>query len=526
MRVVECATDELPGLPELPSGPLMRFMVSFSDRGGQGTASACRGVTEAVQRKQAEAAGPARPAGGAGRSSRPDGWQAGDEIAERYRLDRPIGRGACAEVWRAEHVMLEAPAAVKLLSEAIRERTAELERRFLREARATSQLRSPHIVRVFDFGVQEHCAFMAMELLEGETLRQRLDRVGQLSPEETARIISQLAAGLEVAHDAGIVHRDLKPSNIFLAREGDQEVVKIVDFGIAKRTHFEGVDQLATQEGVLIGTPSYASPEQILEASQVDARSDLWQVAVVAFECLCGSRPFRSSSVGQLMLAIVSEQPPAPSTRATVPAGFDGWFARATEAEPSDRFTSARELADALCTVLTPDTARAQWVDARPSYSPPPANPFLATDELPTLPVAEMACCSPTEATAISSSLDLPDLRPRGRRLMVLAVLAGAAMGLFALLSVPSPSPAAQPVREASPAAVTPEPGDAVLPTPGVARDDEQIVPAPASSSVTAEVAPAPVPRPPLPRPSPRARAEEPVVSQSPSRRAEEALGI
>jgi serine/threonine-protein kinase len=511
----------------------MRFLVRFRERGVAETSSGARGVADALRDQRlggGEGAGAEEDVptakDGCRRGAR-SAWRPGSLIADRYRIEGLLGMGACAEVWRAEHILLESPAAVKLLSLARQHKKRELEGRFLREARATVQLRSPHIVQVFDFGVQADCAFMAMELLEGESLRQRLNRGRRLSPAQTARIVSQLAAGLQVAHDEGIVHRDLKPSNIFLARNGAAEVVKIVDFGIAKRTRFEGVDQLSTQKGVLIGTPSYASPEQILEASEVDAQSDLWQVAVVAFECLCGRRPFHAASIGQLMMAIVSQTPPAPSTMATVPAGFDEWFERATAMDPTERFGSATELAEELCKVLTPGISSARWVDERPSYVEPPARGAPGCDELSTVPLDGSAMGFGRDGAAATATFDMPDLRPRGRRTAVLLALVAFAVALIGLVGVlPSaPSPeldSAEPAAFAVAAETPPDVGEAAP------RGDRVVdvagIPAalstPPSPSVAADVRPLPSSPMRLRRPPPRPRPE------SPSRRAEDALGI
>jgi serine/threonine-protein kinase len=282
-------------------------------------------------------------------------------IGGRYRLIAPIGRGAMGEVWRAEHVSLNAPVAVKLLDPEVFRRTAgrdlaEIVNRFHREAKAAAKLRSPYVVQIHDHGVDNDVPYIAMELLEGETLADRLDQYGRLPNAQVARIIGHVARAMEAAHDAGIVHRDLKPENVFLVRHSDEEIAKVLDFGIAKLTEGRlAPDALdATQSGLLVGTPCYMSPEQAQGTKTVDWRSDLWSLAVMAYECICGERPFDSKAVGDLVLRICTHPIPVPSERAPVPPGFDAWWHRASCREPEGRFQSARELADALRSVLDP----------------------------------------------------------------------------------------------------------------------------------------------------------------------------
>ena len=159
------------------------------------------------------------------------------------------------------------------------------------------------------------------------------------------------------AHDAGIVHRDLKPDNVFLVRNDDDEITKVLDFGIAKATspNFEPVT--GTRTGAIMGTPHYMSPEQIEGGRAIDFRTDLWSMSVIAYECLTGLLPFDSDSLGGLALQICLKPIPVPSSVAPVPPGFDDWFARGTRRAPAERFQSAREMVDALRVVLAPGGA-------------------------------------------------------------------------------------------------------------------------------------------------------------------------
>jgi len=274
----------------------------------------------------------------------------GTILSNRYRLIRQLGRGGMGSVWVAEHLTLKSEVAVKLIDPAIAE-SPEALGRFMREAQASAALRSPHVVQVLDYGADGGVPFIAMELLQGESLGQRLERERRLSPETTARILGQVARAMARAHEAGIVHRDLKPDNIFLVQNDDEEVAKVLDFGIAKgkALGLATTDGLgATRTGAILGTPYYMSPEQTEGSRQIDHRTDLWSLGVIAFECLTGSRPFDGETLGGIIMAICARPIVTPSQVAVVPPGFDEWFARATARNPDARFASAKEQAHAL----------------------------------------------------------------------------------------------------------------------------------------------------------------------------------
>jgi hypothetical protein len=206
---------------------------------------------------------------------------------------------------------------------------------------------------VLDYGVDGDQPFIAMELLEGETLAQRLHRLGRLAPSEGLRIVTHIARAVTRAHESNIVHRDLKPDNVFLVRNEDEEVAKVLDFGVAKIKNPEWLEESTqTRTGSLIGTPHYMSPEQVQGNKTVDYRSDLWSMGVIAFEMFTGQRPFVGNALGDLVLQICVRELPIPSRLAPVPAGFDEWFANAAERDPERRFQSARDLAAALREVV------------------------------------------------------------------------------------------------------------------------------------------------------------------------------
>ena len=161
-------------------------------------------------------------------------------------------------------------------------------------------------------------------------------------PGDVGDMLYQVARGLNRAHEKGIAHRDLKPANIFIVAEGSDEIVKVLDFGIAKRfgelQATTGAFQ--TKIGLLVGTPHYVSPEQAIGSENIDYRTDIWAFAVIAFECMTGKRPFRGDTLGAILMAICQQPLPVPSSVATVPVGFDGWFARAAARNPDERFGS------------------------------------------------------------------------------------------------------------------------------------------------------------------------------------------
>jgi serine/threonine protein kinase len=299
-------------------------------------------------------------------------------LVGRYRLDERLGAGGMGSIWRAQHLVLAAPVAVKLIDrEAIPDE--ETLQRFMREAQSAATLRSPHVVQILDYGVDDKLPFIVMELLDGENLAQRLRRLGRLSPADTARIVTHIGRAVGRAHEAGIVHRDLKPENVFLIRNEDEEIAKVLDFGVAKVSvgalGHVGEEGTRTRTGSILGTPYYMSPEQAQGNKTVDARSDLWSLGVIAFECLTGKRPFYSDGLGDLVLQICIRDIPVPSDVGSVPIGFDAWFARAVARDPDARFQSARELTDALREVLGGEAREPQW--------PAPEVSVTSRDEAP-----------------------------------------------------------------------------------------------------------------------------------------------
>ncbi len=294
-----------------------------------------------------------------------------------------------AVVWRALHTETERPVALKLVRPnlASNEQAREL---FVREAKIAARIgRSEHIVDVLDAGVDDALLvpFLAMELLEGESLDARLQRDGAIPSEEAAHLFEQLADALDQAHAAGVVHRDLKPQNLFLARSRKGgAVLKVLDFGIAK------VAEAANQSSTQIGTPAYAAPEQLgpgwraiaegrgrTIASTVSPQTDVWAMGLTVFETLTGVHTgdlWGATTLAELPLKVVLEPTPLASARAgaqahRLPAGFDAWLTRCLELDATRRFPSAGDAIGALVPLLAGSSPPPQ-ARQHPSHAPPP----------------------------------------------------------------------------------------------------------------------------------------------------------
>ena len=274
---------------------------------------------------------------------------AGMMVTPSLRLERLIGEGAMGSVWVAEHLTLATNVAVKFIARDHRVKSREaVLTRFEREARAAAQIKSPHVVHMYDHGVMESgTPYIVMELLEGESLGARLRRGGPMPVDDVVALVRQVCKALAKAHELGIIHRDIKPDNIFLLPSDDDLFAKVLDFGIAKTT--TDPHEAVTTTGAMLGTPLYMSPEVVKSARQADHRADLWALAVVAYEALVGKPPFRGETVGALFFSICGDPVEPPSSRRKgLPRALDGWFSRALCQDPARRFDSAREVAESF----------------------------------------------------------------------------------------------------------------------------------------------------------------------------------
>jgi len=270
----------------------------------------------------------------------------------RYQIQSELGRGGMGTVYRALDPVLERTVAIKTLNPDLPEDVvAEMKARFVREAKSAGRLNHPNIVTIYDVDVAGEVAFIAMEYLEGKSLRQLLDSGAPLSFDAIADIAAQVAEALDYAGRFGIVHRDTKPANIMVSANG---FAKLTDFGLA----YVPSSQM-TQKGDILGSPKYMSPEQVQE-QPVDSRADLFALGIVLYEMLVHKTPFERPgiTVFGLMEAVVKEPVPSVTQQnPAVPAAFETILSRALAKNPKDRFQSGREFAEALRRVMTPAAA-------------------------------------------------------------------------------------------------------------------------------------------------------------------------
>src|SRR3954471_14977979 len=265
-----------------------------------------------------------------------------------YRILHELTSGGMGTVFRAEHVLLGRPAAVKLLRRDL-STSATLVQRFVNEAKAVTACKHPGIVEVYDFGYTEDGhAFIVMEFLDGESLGRRLARL-RLTEAQAAAIALGVASALRAAHRVGVIHRDLKPDNVFLVPDPDGGVdrTKVLDFGIAKLADAAS-DSRNTQTGALIGTPLYMAPEQARAAATIDHRADLYSLGCILFHMLTGRPPFVADGAGEIIALQMFGEVVPPSRLAPVSPELDRLVLRLLEKEPERRFASAGELVTAL----------------------------------------------------------------------------------------------------------------------------------------------------------------------------------
>jgi eukaryotic-like serine/threonine-protein kinase len=268
-----------------------------------------------------------------------------------YVVRKKIGQGGMGAVYLAEHPKIHRQVAIKVLLPEV-SRQAEVVQRFFHEARSSSEIHNEHIIDILDFGeLPDGTSYIIMEWLDGQSLREVIRQVQKLPTPRALHITRGIAQALAAAHASNIVHRDLKPDNIFLVRRGDDpDFVKVLDFGIAKLMgHRDGdANEIKTQTGALIGTPSYMSPEQC-RGQPVDQRTDIYALGVLMYQMFCGRLPFTAEGLGELLLAHMTQQPPVPHELAPeIPPGIEACILRALEKEQSKRFQYIEELLGVL----------------------------------------------------------------------------------------------------------------------------------------------------------------------------------
>lgn len=293
-----------------------------------------------------------------------------------YRIDAPIGEGGFGAVYRATHVDMQTRVALKVLKPEVAG-DPECRARFLREIRAIAKCAHPGIVRVLDAG-DEHWLWMAMELLEGEELTERIYRSAPLKAPTGVDLGAELAEAVAAAHAHGVIHRDLKPENVFLTKKPSPSRLKILDFGVAKVVRPNDGLTLMTRTGQAMGTPVYMAPEQFQDSSRVDVRTDVYSVGAVLFELFARRTPFDAPTIPQIVVQVMRDGPPSlASIRRDLPANVCALVHKAMAMDPGQRFQSA----DALCAALRrwDESAVVTTQDSTTPVPSPDVNAFAET---------------------------------------------------------------------------------------------------------------------------------------------------
>jgi len=353
--------------------------------------------------------------------------QPGEVVDGKYRVESLLGKGGMGAVFVVRHTQTQRPFALKcMLADLIGD--YEAEQRFIREAKLSGNVGHSGVVATYDIGRHRGCLYMVMELLSGEPLSTRLTR-GALSIGEATHLMITVLDAVAAAHQQGIVHRDLKPDNIFLHRGpgGGAYEPKILDFGISKALSPDGQPTLGlTKTGAMLGTPLYMSPEQVRASRDINQRTDIYALGVIAYQLLTGTVPFDGSGFAELVLKIVTGETVPPSSRnSSIPPGLDAVVMRAMSVEPEQRFADAKSFARALA----PFAVAPVYASQRPSAlsSTPPASMNVSVP-----PAARVPSVTPQSLTpfAAEARVSVP-VKP----VPWIAIAAGAAaLGLVAWL--------------------------------------------------------------------------------------------
>ena len=339
----------------------------------------------------------------------------GTIIAGKLRVVRQLGTGGMGAVYEVEHEFTTHRRALKMLHAEMLEHPIVVAR-FVREASAAGHIGNPHIVETFDAGKLDGGEpYIVMEMLQGETLGARLEKVRRLQLPELVDVIRQACDGIQAAHDAGIVHRDLKPENLFLIEKDGKPFVKILDFGVSKfdPTLTGGADG-TTKEGSALGTPYYMSPEQVDGDKDLDARTDVYALGVILYQCACGKRPFKADALPKLAV-LIHEGKPAPLSerRPELPIGFVEVVHKAMARDREQRFPTPRELGAALepFSAAALDATMLETSAIRGSSKPPPG-PVVARSERPQEPTQDAKRPGLTVGGS-ALSVAMPEAAPR-----------------------------------------------------------------------------------------------------------------
>jgi serine/threonine protein kinase len=396
-----------------------------------------------------------------------------------YTILRKLSTGGMGTVYYAEHALIGRSAAVKVLHPEL-SGSKEIVNRFFNEAKATTSIKHPGIVEIFDYGyLPTGDGYIIMEFLEGMSLARRIKRGVRYREGDAAMLVRGVCSALAAAHAKGIVHRDLKPDNIFLVDDAEAPIgerPKILDFGIAKLTDI-GLAGTATKTGAVMGTPTYMSPEQCRGTGQVDHRADLYSLGCILYELMCGRPPFKGLGAGELIGAHQHLQPSPPSKHEpAISSEMEQLIMCLLDKDPANRVQTAHALAHHLAKIATKHGYQISMthvtpVPGVPAVKPPPDDPATSMTEI----AGDPTTLSHGAAQSVAS---LPERRSRVWMIAPVIVLAAAVVAFVAVKSMqptesvqPASAPVAAPAPEVAPAPppppVPPEPVlEAVAATP------------------------------------------------------------
>jgi serine/threonine protein kinase len=426
--------------------------------------------------------------------------RAGYILADKYRVERVLGRGGMGLVVVARHLQLFEPVAIKFLMPEYQ--TSESVGRFMREAWAATKIKSEYVVRVTDVAsLPDGATYIVMDYLDGEDLARALQH-GPMSIEQGVELLLQMCEGLAEAHALGIVHRDLKPSNIVkILRSDGLHAIKVLDFGISKITHksMHVFNHAATTSAMMMGSPFYMSPEQMRSTRDVDARTDIWALGAIAYEMLTGRKAFDAFTLPELVLQIATCEPPAPRTvRRELPRRLERVIMRCLEKKPDKRYDDVSHLAADLL----------EFAPARARSHAERAQRVLHSSALEREPRAAV----PQARAPIA-----PIWRRAAR--FALLLMAAVAIGLWWFMQPRAAQPTAGVVKPVLAPAPSPPAPSVPNATPAI-----EAQPAPVTPPPEVKQAPAPLPRPAARPRLDASRAPAPVPATNKRRRAPERL--
>jgi serine/threonine-protein kinase len=314
--------------------------------------------------------------------------EAGQVVDDKYRIVRLIGAGGMGAVYEGVNISIHRRVAIKVLNTTAA-MNDDLVARFEREAQAAGRIGNDHILEVLDLGrLPSGDRYMVMEYLDGETLLDRMERQGKLSPDQILPLACQFLSALSAAHAAGIIHRDLKPENIFVLKEkaGRRDFVKLIDFGVSKFINLGPEASRVTRAGALIGTPCYLAPEQARGVGEVDVRSDIYAAGVILYEAVAGRLPYEGENFNDLLFKIALSDAPSPrSFEPSLDQGFEAIIVKAMARDPAARFQSVEDLRAALETWAEAHSISVSIVPVRSRRASIPEFPAIPSPSLPNI---------------------------------------------------------------------------------------------------------------------------------------------